>query len=66
MFMNKVLYLGEGAVACRAFGQWEMMCAYWQIELFYNRLLKCFVLIDHKIGKLTHGAIGKMRLYANY
>lgn len=34
--------------------------------VFYNRLLKCFVLIDLKIGKLTHGDIGQMQLYTNY
>lgn len=34
--------------------------------VFYNRLLKCFVLIDLKIGKLTHQDIGQMQLYTNY
>ncbi len=34
--------------------------------VFYNRLLRCFVLIDLKIGKLTHQDIGQMQLYANY
>ena len=26
--------------------------------VFYNRILKCFVIIDLKIGKITHGDIG--------
>lgn len=26
--------------------------------VFYNRLLKCFVIIDLKIGKVTHNDIG--------
>ena len=34
--------------------------------VFYNRLLKCFVLIDLKIGKLTHQDIGQMQLYTNF
>jgi predicted nuclease of restriction endonuclease-like (RecB) superfamily len=34
--------------------------------VFYNRLLKCFVLIDLKIGKLTHQDIGQMQMYVNY
>lgn len=34
--------------------------------VFYNRLLRCFVLIDLKIGKLTHQDIGQMQLYTNY
>ncbi|MEA2600640.1 MAG: hypothetical protein QOF89_1632 [Acidobacteriota bacterium] len=31
--------------------------------VFYNYLLKCFVLIDLKVGKLTHQDIGQMESY---
>ncbi|MBC7797432.1 MAG: DUF1016 domain-containing protein [Pyrinomonadaceae bacterium] len=34
--------------------------------VFFNRLLKCFVLIDLKIGELTHQDIGQMQMYVNY
>jgi predicted nuclease of restriction endonuclease-like (RecB) superfamily len=34
--------------------------------VFYNRLLKCFVLIDLKLGKLTHQDLGQMQFYTNY
>jgi len=34
--------------------------------LFYNRLLRCFVLIDLKIGRLKHNDIGQMQTYVNY
>jgi predicted nuclease of restriction endonuclease-like (RecB) superfamily len=34
--------------------------------VFYNRLLKCFVLIDLKLGKLKHQDIGQMQMYINY
>ncbi len=34
--------------------------------VFYHRILKCFVLIDLKIGKATHQDIGQMNLYLNY
>lgn len=34
--------------------------------IFYNRLLKCFVIIDLKIGKVTHGDVGQMQMYVNY
>ena len=34
--------------------------------VFYNYLLKCFVLIDLKIGKLTHQDIGQMDFYVHY
>jgi predicted nuclease of restriction endonuclease-like (RecB) superfamily len=34
--------------------------------VFYNRLLRCYVLIDLKIGKLTHQNLGQMQMYVNY
>jgi len=34
--------------------------------VFYNRLLKCFVLIDLKTGELDHADIGQMNFYLNY
>lgn len=34
--------------------------------VFYNRLLRCHVLIDLKIGKLKHQDIGQMQMYVNY
>ena len=34
--------------------------------VFYNRILKCFVLIDLKIGELTHQDIGQMQMYVNF
>lgn len=34
--------------------------------VFYNRLLRCHVLIDLKTGKLTHQDLGQMQMYVNY
>lgn len=34
--------------------------------VFYNRLLHCYVLIDLKIGKITHQDLGQMQMYVNY
>lgn len=34
--------------------------------VFYNRLLRSFVLIDLKLGKLTHQDLGQMQMYVNY
>ena len=40
---------------------------YFYVDLvFYNRLLRCYVLIDLKIGKLTHQDLGQMQMYVNY
>jgi predicted nuclease of restriction endonuclease-like (RecB) superfamily len=34
--------------------------------VFYNYILKCFVLIDLKTGKLKHQDIGQMQMYVNF
>jgi predicted nuclease of restriction endonuclease-like (RecB) superfamily len=34
--------------------------------VFYNRLLQCFVLIELKTEKLTHGHLGQLQMYVNY
>ena len=34
--------------------------------VFYNRLLRCFVLIDLKLGKLAHQDLGQMQMYVNF
>ena len=39
---------------------------YYPDLVFYNRLAKCFVIIDLKIGKLSHQDIGQMQMYVNY
>ncbi len=34
--------------------------------VFYNRLLQSFVLIDLKIGEITHQDLGQMQMYVHY
>jgi predicted nuclease of restriction endonuclease-like (RecB) superfamily len=34
--------------------------------VFYHTVLKCYVLIDLLVGKLTHEDIGQLQLYVNY
>ena len=34
--------------------------------VFYNRILRCYVLIDLKIGKISHSDLGQMQMYVNY
>lgn len=34
--------------------------------VFYNRLLKCFVVIELKTGELTHQDLGQLQMYVNY
>ncbi len=40
---------------------------HFRIDLvFYNRLLQCFVLIDLKIGEISHQDLGQMQMYVNH
>ena len=40
---------------------------HFKIDLvFYNRFLKCFVLVDLKIGEIKHQDLGQMQMYVNY
>lgn len=34
--------------------------------VFYNRVLRCFILIDLKLGRLKHQDLGQMQMYVNY
>ncbi len=34
--------------------------------VFYNRLLRCFVIIELKTHKLTHQDLGQLQMYVNY
>ncbi|MCD4704548.1 PDDEXK nuclease domain-containing protein [bacterium] len=39
---------------------------YYADLVFYHRILKCFVIIDLKIGEVDHGDVGQMNMYLNY
>lgn len=40
---------------------------HFRIDLvFYNYILKCFVLIDLKVGDLTHQDLGQMQMYVHF
>jgi predicted nuclease of restriction endonuclease-like (RecB) superfamily len=34
--------------------------------VFYHTILKCYILIDLKVGKLNHTDLGQLQLYVNY
>lgn len=62
-----LLELGKGfAFVARQFRITLNNKHYYVDLVFYNRVLKCFVLIDLKIGEATHGDIGQMNMYLNY
>lgn len=40
---------------------------HYRVDLvFFNRLFRCFVLFDLKVGQLKHQDIGQMQMYVNY
>jgi len=64
---NFLLELGKGFSFVGRQVRFTFEEEHFRVDLvFYNRILKCFVLIDLKIGKLTHQDIGQMQMYVNY
>jgi predicted nuclease of restriction endonuclease-like (RecB) superfamily len=64
---NFLLELGKGFTFVGRQVRFTFDEKHFKVDLvFYNRLLKCFVLIDLKIGELTHQDIGQLQMYVNY
>jgi predicted nuclease of restriction endonuclease-like (RecB) superfamily len=59
-----LLELGKGFAFVARQQRISTELSHYYIDLvFYNYILKCFVLVDLKIGKLTHQDIGQMDMY---
>ena len=54
------------ANAVRSQLNWTQYRLLIQIENPDNRLLRCFVVIELKTGKLTHQDLGQLQMYVNY
>lgn len=64
---NFLLELGKGFSFIARQKRITVEDEYYYIDLvFYNYILKCFVIIDLKVGKLTHQDIGQMDFYVRY
>ncbi|WP_343697479.1 PDDEXK nuclease domain-containing protein [Flavobacterium sp.] len=64
---NFLLELGHGFTFVARQQRITFDDKHFRIDLvFYNRILKCFVLIDLKIGELKHQDLGQMQMYVNY
>jgi predicted nuclease of restriction endonuclease-like (RecB) superfamily len=62
-----ILELGKGFAFMKRQARFTFEEESFYVDLvFYNRLLRCFVLIDLKIGKLKHQDMGQMQTYVNY
>ena len=64
---NFLLELGHGFTFVARQQRITFDDKHFRIDLvFYNRILKSFVLIDLKIGELKHQDLGQMQMYVNY
>jgi predicted nuclease of restriction endonuclease-like (RecB) superfamily len=64
---NFLLELGKGFTFVGRQVRFTFDEKHFKVDLvFYNRLLRCFVLIDLKIGELTHQDLGQLQMYVNY
>ena len=62
-----LLELGKGFTFVARQKRITLAEKHYRIDLvFYNRLLRCFVLIDLKIGELEHKDLGQIQMYVNY
>ena len=65
--MQFLLELGKGFLFEARQKRFSFDDSHFFVDLvFYNRLLRCHVLIDLKTGKLTHQDLGQMQMYVNY
>ena len=64
---NFLLELGHGFTFVARQKRITFDDKHFRIDLvFYNRILKSFVLIDLKIGELKHRDLGQMQMYVNF
>lgn len=62
-----LLELGKGFTFVARQKRITLDAEHFYVDLvFYNRLIRSFVLIDLKIGKLKHQDLGQMQMYVNY
>lgn len=62
-----LLELGKGFAFMGRQQRITMDGEHYYVDLvFYNRLTRCFVLVDLKTGRLTHQDLGQMQMYVNF
>ncbi len=64
---NFLLEFGKGFTFAGRQVRFTFNEKHFRVDLvFYNRILQCFVLIDLKIGDISHQDLGQMQMYVNY
>lgn len=66
-FQNSLLELGKGFTFVGRQVKITIEKDHFYIDLvFYNRIFRCFVLFDLKIGEVKHHDLGQMQMHVNY
>jgi len=64
---HSLLELGKGFAFVGRQVRFTFDEKHFRVDLvFYNRFLRCFVLLDLKIGEVSHQDLGQMQMYVNY
>jgi predicted nuclease of restriction endonuclease-like (RecB) superfamily len=62
-----IMELGKGFMFVERQQRLTLDGDHFYIDLvFYNRILRCFVIIELKVGKLKHQDLGQLQMYVNY
>lgn len=62
-----LLELGKGFTFVKRQFRMTLSNRHFYVDLvFYHRILKCFILIDLKIGEVNHEDVGQMNMYLNF
>ena len=62
-----ILEMGKGFILVGRQVRFTFEEKHFRVDLvFYNRILRSFVVVDLKTGELTHQDIGQMQMYVNY
>jgi hypothetical protein len=62
-----LLELGEGFTFIGRQRRLRIDQTWYRVDLLlFHRRLRCLVIIDLKLGSLTHADVGQMRMYCNY
>lgn len=62
-----LLELGEGFTFVGRQRRLRINQTWYRVDLlFFHRKLRCLVIIDLKLGSLTHADVGQMHMYCNY
>ncbi|WP_251881925.1 PDDEXK nuclease domain-containing protein [Achromobacter sp. Marseille-Q4954] len=61
-----LLELGDGFAFIGRQRRLRIDQTWYRVDLLFHRRLRCLVIVDLKLGSLTHADVGQMHMYCNY